>query len=144
VGEEGYLPRVNGPDARCARAGSGGTSCQHPRYLLHRTRLGGTLLGGLLDHEAVEVHLPVGSDHGLVGELFRRFIPGPLFRNPVLDGLRHQSADFLALNANELAIIGPVELRAEIESVDSRVIPVQNEVMLRSQKYVVPLYDPFL
>src|SRR6516164_5081774 len=93
--------------------------------LLHRARLGGTLLGGLLDHEAVEAQLPVGSDHGLDRELFRRFIPGLLFCHPVLDGLRHQSADFLALKANKLVfIIESVELRTEIESVDSRVIPV--------------------
>ena len=94
-------------------------------------RPGGTLLGGLLDHEAVEVHVPVGSDHGLVGELLRRLIPRLLFRHPVLNGSRDQSADFLALKANELVfIIGPVELRTEIESVDSRVISVENQIML--------------
>ena len=87
----------------------------------------------------------LGTITGSSETFFRRFIPGPLFGNPVLDSLRHQSADFLALKANQLAfIIEPIELQTEIKSVNSRVISVENEVMLRSQKCIVPFYDTFL
>src|ERR1700730_10629959 len=65
-------------------------------------------------------------------------IPGLLFHHPILHRLCKQSSDFLSFQWNELAIgVRPVELRAEIERMNSRIVLLQDEEVLLAQEQVV-------
>ena len=60
------------------------------------------------------------------------------FDYAILDRLGQELTDFLALQRHELMVgIVPVELRAEIQGVNSWIVTFQNEVVLLAQKNIV-------
>src|SRR6267142_923222 len=78
--------------------------------------------------------------------MFRRLVPRPARCHAAFERLRDQASDLLALQRHELLVrIVAIELRAEVDRMDSRVVAVDDQEMLGAKKNVVfPDYLAFL
>jgi len=71
-----------------------------------------------------------------------RFIPRLFFDYAILDRLGQEFTDFLALQRHELVVgIVPIELRAEIQGVNSWIVAFQDEVVLPAQENILFCHD---
>src|SRR5437588_4544886 len=71
-----------------------------------------------------------------------RFVPRLFFDDAILDRLGQELTDFLTLQRRQLVVgVVPVELRAEIQGVNSWIVTFQNEVVLLAQKNIVFHHD---
>ncbi|WP_461315840.1 hypothetical protein [Bradyrhizobium embrapense] len=94
-----------------------------------------------LDYKAVEFHLGRSLNHGIGWQAVVGGVPRRLFNGSALQRLRHQLADLRSGQWDETAILMLVELGAEIERVDPRVIAVQNEEVFRLTKKLSLLHQ---
>ena len=94
------------------------------------------------NHHGIEVRVEARRNDRLGGQMLGRFVPRLFFDDAILDRLGQEFTDFLALQGGQLVVgIVPVELRAEIQGMNSWIVTFQNEVVLLAQKNIVFRHD---
>src|SRR5262245_38240679 len=83
--------------------------------------------------DRIEFALQFGADRGLVGHLLRWFVPWPPRCHAAFERMRDQLPHLLALQRHELLVrIVAIELRAEVDRVDARVVAINDQEVLRA------------
>jgi hypothetical protein len=93
------------------------------------------------DNKAVELGFQRGRYDGLLRQTVHRLIPRPLRDYSILERPRKKLTDFFAFERYQLVVgVVPVELRAKIQGMNSRIVSFQHEIVPLAQENVVLRY----